>query len=112
MIRQVLVVLFFLSFTFFSYPQAGLDYSNLLPLLDSRGESGQTDVEKVQAMFLQTMFVDHIMTMDYDFFDDDDEESFHSDETRNFYNSILSYEISKSLAKQDILGFKKMNLDY
>ena len=107
-------VVFYISFFFLTatiYPQGGLDYSALLPLLDAQSRSGQSDKEKVQAMFIQQMFVKSIMSSDLDFSDEDDEDSTLSKDTRNFYNSMLSYEISKTLAKQDILGFNKLDLD-
>lgn len=111
MIKTALFILSFFLFTTAIYPQGGLDYSALLPLLDAQNQSGQSDKERVQAMFIQQMFVDSIMTSDFDFSDEDDEDSTLSKDTRDFYNSMLSYEISKTLAKQDILGFNKLDLD-
>lgn len=112
MTRFIVLICFLLISHSNIFSQTGLDYSSILPYLDSQSTASQSDKEKIQTMFIQSMFVNHMMKQDDDLFKDDDEDNFFSTETNNFYNSILSYEISKILAKQDILGFEKMDFDY
>ena len=105
------IIMLVCLFTMTAMAQSSLDYSSMLPLLNSRNTKNENKKEIVQAMFIQTMFVDQLMKDQSNVMIDEDEDDFFSSKTDHFFNSMLSYEISKMLAKQDILGFNDLDLD-
>ncbi|RAP28747.1 hypothetical protein DID76_04455 [Candidatus Marinamargulisbacteria bacterium SCGC AG-414-C22] len=100
-------IIFFASVV---YGQGGLDYSAMMPYLQDMNNKNETKLEKIQTMFIKELFVDEIFKVDTNITGDDDD-GILSSQSMQFYNSMLNYEIAKSLAKQDILGLNDLDID-
>jgi len=88
-----------------------LDYSNIDKLTIDEAKKDEQVLEEMSARFIETMLTKPMFESDLSFFEDEDEESFVSTkQEQEFFNQMLSRELAKELARQDILGLKRMYL--
>ena len=110
--RFVFIFILFNFFGSFVFSQMiGMDPMMLNNLMDIQsGRSQKTTLEQVEAMFIEEIFVKHIMDSNEVFkFDEDDEDDILLDTSmsNDMFNAIYIRQVSKMLAKQDLLGFSK-----
>ena len=90
---------------------ADLPYQYLSDPRHGVGNEG-VQMEDVQALFIQELFVKHMLdSTELIEFDDDDEDFYNVSESNQMMNSILAREISKMLAKQDMLGLNDYKIE-
>ena len=78
-------------------------------LADPNANNGsyQSKVENVQAMFIEELFVKQLFETEATMIIDDEDDMSNLKESNKMMNMMFAREISKYLAKQDLLGMKK-----
>lgn len=113
-----LFILFGILFSGQAYSQMvgmGMDPSMLNALTDLQSrQSPQDKLEAVEAMFIEEMFIKPILQSNNLFkFEEDEEDDvlLNTSAYNDMFNAIYIRQVSKMLAKQDILGFSKYDFE-
>jgi hypothetical protein len=108
--RVVIFLLLFCNVFTYSYSSIGMGsnmpISEMMNPIQKYGVSDDKAIEQVQIMFLKNMFTDNIMKTKSVIFDEDDEEYMSMKAQTEMINDVMSYELARKLAKQDIMNMK------
>lgn len=77
----------------------------------SRGKkTPEQQLEEMQAYFLETVFLKPFVENDQSIFTDEERQQMGDDTSREMQQSLMTRTFAQRLAKQDLLGFKKIYL--
>lgn len=91
-----------------------LDYGSQDALSFGETNKDEQVLEEMSARYIEMMLTKPLFESDLEFFEDEDEDSAMfggGSQEKQMYQDMLSKELAKQLAKQDILGLKKMYLN-
>ena len=115
MIKSACLFLLGMTLVFGFIPSVpALDYGSMDDLSFENDHKDEQVVEEMAARYIEMMLTKPLFQSDLDFFEDEDEDSGMfggNSQEKQFFEDMLSKELAKQLAKQDILGLKKMYLN-
>lgn len=100
------MILLILSQCIFAQFVPDLTYQYLLDQAPKNG-SYQSKLESVQAMFIEELFVKQLFDADMSVMIDEEDDMTNLNQSNEFMNMMFAREISKYLAKQDLLNLNK-----
>jgi Rod binding domain-containing protein len=90
-----------------------MDYSSMNQLSLKEKQNDEKVIEEMQARYIELMLTKPLFQSDLEFFESDDEEEnfIGSSQEKQFFQQMLSREMAMELARQDLLGLKRMYLE-